>query len=61
MQLIHHDLTRRQTLSPKQVARVLSAIEDGRLPIDLEESMDFDGDLVLSPEEYGACLEIVGR
>ncbi len=56
MQLIDHDLTRRHILNPDQAARVLAAICDDRLPINLDESMDFDGDLVLAPEDLRKCL-----
>ena len=58
MQLIDQDFARKRILTPDQAARVLAAIEDGRLPIDLGESMDFDGDLVLDPDAYRACLAI---
>lgn len=60
MQLIDLNLTRRRILTQKEAARILEAIETGVLPIDLEESMDLDGDLVLDPEEFRRCLEVAG-
>lgn len=58
MQLIDQDLARRHNLTPDQAARVLAAIGDGRLAIDLDEATDFEGDLVLTPEEFRRCLEV---
>lgn len=58
MQLIDQDLGRRQILSPDQSSRILAAIEDGRLSIDPDESLDFDGDLVVGEDDYRECLRI---
>ncbi|GAA5483994.1 hypothetical protein [Haloferula sargassicola] len=58
MQLIDPDHDRRRILTADQSARVLAAIEDGHLSIDLEEVMDFDGDLVLDVEQFQSCIEL---
>lgn len=60
MQLIDQDLARRQILTPDQSARILAAIEDGRLSIDPDESLDCEGDLVVGEDDYRQCLRIAG-
>ncbi len=61
MQLINLETLKRTVLASEQARQLLVAIADGRLCLDLEESLDLDGDLVLEDAEYGECLEWLRR
>ena len=57
MQLINLETLKATILTSDEGRQLLAAIGEGRLQLDLEETLDRDGDLVLEDAEYDACLE----
>lgn len=62
MQLINVDtLTAYRNMNPQQADRVIEAIRKGDLNVDLEECLDFDGDLVVDSETYNDIKNFLNR